>query len=237
MNLYDGIIARIGELLSPYPFKVWSVDERARWAESGRNEILFAADTAFEAGGGGNPSVGFTAVTSTDMLFDGGNIYLYGRDLNELNSETPFAAVILAEADSFSDDAVKCYNAVKDIDFIIYDVFLKDCMTRISALDRKIQIRVGKRAKADGISFEAIGNTIAAKYLAHPSVKNVSIIFITENIPVFRELSALAKKTDEITLTLNKVLSDMNFDCATCNLKSICDEVEGLRELHFKNKK
>jgi hypothetical protein len=30
-------------------------------------------------------------------------------------------------------------------------------------------------------------------------------------------------------------MQNINFDCSTCNLKPICDEVEGMRELHFKN--
>lgn len=68
-------------------------------------------------------------------------------------------------------------------------------------------------------------------------MKAVSVIYVTEDLGIFPMLSANAKKVDDITITLNKVLSGMNFDCATCNLKAICDEVEGLRELHFKNRK
>ena len=42
-----------------------------------------------------------------------------------------------------------------------------------------------------------------------------------------------AKKVHDITMTLSKILEGMPTDCTTCGLKDVCDEVEGLRELHF----
>jgi hypothetical protein len=46
-----------------------------------------------------------------------------------------------------------------------------------------------------------------------------------------------AKKVRDITKTLSKILEGMSTDCHTCNLKEICDEVEGLKELHFGKEK
>lgn len=37
----------------------------------------------------------------------------------------------------------------------------------------------------------------------------------------------------DITMTLSKILEGMPTDCGACNLKPICDEVEGMKELHF----
>ena len=48
-------------------------------------------------------------------------------------------------------------------------------------------------------------------------------------------LTSVAEKNSEITKTLNHIMQGINFDCSACNLKPICDEVEGMRELHFKN--
>ena len=42
-----------------------------------------------------------------------------------------------------------------------------------------------------------------------------------------------AKTAKDITLSLTKILEGMPTDCGSCSLKSICDEVEGMRELHF----
>jgi predicted metalloenzyme YecM len=60
------------------------------------------------------------------------------------------------------------------------------------------------------------------------------IIFITQNIADFKKLTEYANKVDAITQTLNHLLNDMNLDCQSCNLKPICDKVEGMRELYFK---
>ena len=51
----------------------------------------------------------------------------------------------------------------------------------------------------------------------------------------FSKLESLSRKNHEITETLNQVMNNLTFDCNTCNLKAICDEVEGMRELHFKS--
>ena len=46
-----------------------------------------------------------------------------------------------------------------------------------------------------------------------------------------------AKRVRDITRTLSKILEGMQTDCSSCSLKSICDEVEGLKELHFGKEK
>ena len=45
------------------------------------------------------------------------------------------------------------------------------------------------------------------------------------------------RKVRDITKTLSKILEGMSTDCHTCSLKEICDEVEGLKELHFGKEK
>ena len=67
----------------------------------------------------------------------------------------------------------------------------------------------------------------------HISV-SVKVIFVTEEKVDFSSLSAIAEKNNKITETLNHIMNSVNFDCDTCNLKAICDEVEGMKELHFK---
>lgn len=61
----------------------------------------------------------------------------------------------------------------------------------------------------------------------------VKLIFVTAPDADFKALQAAAKTTKDITLTLAKILEGMPTDCGSCNLKPICDEVEGMKELHF----
>ena len=51
----------------------------------------------------------------------------------------------------------------------------------------------------------------------------------------FKTLHDTAKKIDDVTKTMNTILEGMpeDLDCASCSFKPVCDEVEGLKELHF----
>ena len=85
----------------------------------------------------------------------------------------------------------------------------------------------------NGISFEKVGNLLINKYKEISAVKNVKVIFVTDDNADFNSLISIAEKNNQITETLNHIMNNVNFDCSTCNLKPICDEVEGMKELHF----
>ena len=71
------------------------------------------------------------------------------------------------------------------------------------------------------------------KYKQIPAVLGVRVFFITDPKANYSTLEAIAKKNHEVTETLNHVMNKVVLDCNVCNLKSICDEVEGMKELHF----
>ena len=60
------------------------------------------------------------------------------------------------------------------------------------------------------------------------------IIFVTGDKALCKDLAATAKKVDAITLTLNHIMDGLATDCSVCSFKPVCDEVEGMKELHFK---
>ena len=43
----------------------------------------------------------------------------------------------------------------------------------------------------------------------------------------------MAKKSTDITGTLTHILEGLPTDCSVCALKDVCEEVEGMKELHF----
>lgn len=55
--------------------------------------------------------------------------------------------------------------------------------------------------------------------------------------PSLDTLAALAETIRSTTDALNHILDDVLLDCKSCNLKPICDQVEGMRELHFSRQK
>jgi CO dehydrogenase/acetyl-CoA synthase beta subunit len=95
------------------------------------------------------------------------------------------------------------------------------------------QVRVSKQAVKRGINFRAIGNSYIAKYKENSNVLNVKVIFITDPKVNFDALRVSAKMADDITSTLTHILEGLPTDCSVCQLKEVCDEVEGMKELHF----
>lgn len=235
MQLYDTIIKDTLDALKAYTPKVWAADGD-KWKKGSRNDLLFSSDTAYELGGNGKESVGYTAVTTDASLVPKHSIMLYGRDIRDISADTSFAQIAVIAADEIEGDENALYHAIKDIELSVYDIYLKGLMVRQSFIDNRFQMRVGKYAVKEGASFRTIGNAIIDKYESDKRVKSATMIFVTEDYPEFAALKSLAKKTDSITAALNKALSGMNADCRTCNLKDICDEVEDLRKLHFGKK-
>ena len=95
-------------------------------------------------------------------------------------------------------------------------------------------MRVSENAVKKGIDFQKVGSLFINKYKENTAVKGVKVIFITDKNADFKKLEEFARKNNDITETLNHVMNSVNFDCDTCKLKPICDEVEGMKELHFK---
>ena len=96
-------------------------------------------------------------------------------------------------------------------------------------------LQLQKDALKKGISFEKAGNLLISKYKENPKVKAVKVIFVTASGADYKKLEAMAQKSGSIAEALNHIMNNVKFDCDTCNLKPVCDEVEGMKELHFKN--
>lgn len=198
-----------------------------KWEDAGRNEIVMQRDTAFELQG-----TGFELFTSGKIGADG--VAVIGNDLKDLKDKSPFARVSLIELDDISDEQT-AHDTVRKIEYIKYHYFPKGYMVRTNSLSFAENIRVSKKATKDGISFEKVGSLLISKYKENPAVKAVKVFFVTDKTVDYSKILALSEKSREITEALDHVIRDLNLDCNTCKLKAICDEVEGMKELHFKN--
>lgn len=236
MKLYENIIKNTVDLLSPFTPTRIEVSNEFTWNTGKKSELILKKDSAFELGGSYKSAVNYQCVTTSTKLIENDEILLYGEDLIEIKNDVPFARLAFLQINNLEGDEI-AYKAIKQLEFIKYNMNLEGYMMRASTMDRREQVRVAKSAVADGISFKNIGNSFINSYKQNPLVKAVRIVFITSDMPIFKQLMDNARKIDEITLTLNHVLNNMNFNCSSCNLKPICDEVEGMRELHFKSAK
>lgn len=240
MELYNSIIDKInGHLGSSEPKKYAYNPDRA-WEDVGGNQLIMMKESAYELGGDNKPAVNYACITSDDYVTED-EIWVYGKDLNEINGSVSFARIVLVKVDSLKgegeEDTEPLFRAIQDIDFVKYHVYPKGYMIRSSSDSFREQVRVSKDAVRKGISFEQVGNSYIKEYKKNPNVLAVRVIFATVDDADYAEMKKDAKKVRDITKTLSKILEGMATDCHSCSLKEICDEVEGLKELHFGKEK
>jgi len=229
MKLYDGYITRIKELCGGFP-DIKTPYGKPKLKCTDKNDVLFLKDTAYELGGSQQKCVSTLAVTD-GMKFD--NVTrLIGRDIADISSDCPFAKIVLLEIGNIDDD--NAFDAIKSLEHLRYRVCPEGFMARASALNMREQIRVSKKTVKKKISFADFGNALIAEYLKMPNVKSVEIILITDPSFDYGALGEVAEKIKETTSALNHIFDNILFDCKNCNLKEICDEVEGMKELHMK---
>ncbi len=229
MRLYNKLIDEIKSHLSDAE----SVFSEKKLNISNKNSVIFLSDSAYELGGNQLPCVSSLAVSS-DKDFSNA-IYLQGPDLDEIKADSPFGKFILIQITDF-DDEQETFNKIKELEALRYRLSVDGFMTRASALNMREQIRVSKKALKSGIKLADYGNALLQEYLKFPYVKSAEIFFITDFYD-FDFLNTSAKKISQTTSALNHIFDNVMFDCSTCNLKEICDEVDGLKELHFKTVK
>lgn len=222
MKFFDSLILETERLISVFPKKEFS--KCCPWYDAGGSQVIMRRDTAFELEG-----VGFNLVTS-DEVEDG--VVVVGNDLHEIKENRSFARITLVQIEDIGDEQ-KGYNLIKKIDYVKYHCFPDGYMMRSTSRSHKEAVRVSKKALTEGINFQKIGSLLIEKYKENPAVKGVKIIFVTTIGADYNRFEKIAEKNYAIVETLNHVMNSVVFDCDTCNLKAICDEVEGMKELHF----
>lgn len=232
MELYNHLIKDTEELLKGTP-KTWAYSESAKWKDLGVSELVLQKDAAYELGAQGKGSANFVLFTSSAELVSEDKVMLFGRDMGEIRSDCDFARIVLLRIGVLDDDDEKVYRTLKDIEFAKYHVYPEGYMTRMSPESFREQIRVSKNALRKGISFKNIGMNYISEYKKDPNVIAATVIFITDPGFDYGKLKDMAKKANDITGTLTHILEGLPTDCSVCALKDVCEEVEGMKELHF----
>ncbi len=224
MKFFDSLIEETKALIASLPQKCLPNGEA--WNDLGENQIVLQRDTAFELDG-----TGFNLITSAKVKDE---ITVVGPDLSKILKNQTFARISIIEIEDV-DDEQKAYNLLKKIEYTKYHFFPEGYMIRTSSRSHKEVVRVSKKAVKSGVNFQKIGSLLIDKYKENPAVKGVNVIFITDPEASFGKINEISSKNTSISEALNHIMNSVNFDCTTCNLKPICDEVEGMKELHFKN--
>ncbi|MCQ2488741.1 MAG: hypothetical protein MJ143_05670 [Clostridia bacterium] len=235
MILFDTIIEDTNEKIASITTKSWDYDATDCWKNLERSELIMQSDQIYELGGSGTPSANFTCVTTNMDLVPKDEVILCGKDLNELHGDVSFARIVLLGVNDIGDEDA-AHSAIQQIDFVRYHVFPDGYMVRVSAESNQERVRVSKAAFSRGISFKTIGNTYVKAYKENENVRSVRIIFLTDQ-EIIAEFNKTANKVYDITNALSHILDGFDVDCASCSLKPVCDEVEGMKEMHLGKKK
>lgn len=239
MRLYDDRICEVLTALKEQEARELPVGEAAdqrqcNWPDAGRAMMVLQPDMAYELGGHHLPAVGNTLVTMDQTLVPQDEILLYGPDLPEITTDTPYARMALVRV---AEDSIgtgdQLYNTIQNIGYFRYHIYPKGFMLRVSSSNDRESVRVAKDALQEGLDFTAIGNAMIRALRLHKEVEAAKIIFVTLPQAPYERFQENLKKTKQITATIDHMLKDVNMDCNSCGLQEICDEVEGLREMHF----
>ena len=233
MELYNSLINDTRAQLEGLSAKVWNYAPADCWADTGASELVLQRDAAYEMGALGKGSANYVLFTSSSELVDKDQVILYGPDMGQIKGDCDFARIVLLRVGVLDDDDEAVYRTLKDIEFAKYHVYPEGYMVRMSPESSREQVRVSKKALGKGISFRSVGASYVAEYKKDANVLNATVIFITDPKADYAALQAAAKKASAVTGTLTHILEGLPTDCSICALKDICDEVEGMKELHF----
>ena len=222
MKFFDSLIREAEKLLAIFPKQEYPT--RMPWADAGQQQMILRRDAAFELAG-----VGFNLITS-GQIPDG--IVLIGDDLWNIRENRPFARITLVQVED-NGEAQDTYNLIKKIDYVKYHIFPDGYMMRSTSRSHQEAVRVSLKAIESGITFQQIGSLMIEKYKQIHAVQGVQVFFITDPNVNYSNFEVIARKNHEVTETLNHVMNNTVLDCNICSLKSICDEVEGMKALHF----
>ena len=235
MELFDAIISDTLTQLQPFLTRRWEDNPAGAWPDAGKNELIMQRDMAYELGGEGKPAVQYCCVTTGDALESHSETILCGPDLREIAVDSAYARIALVRVSSLEGTQDEQYRRLCEAAFVKYRVFPKGYMMRISPESHREQVRVSRAALAEGISFRAVGARFIRAYQALPNLVSVKMIFVTDPDACYGALMESARGVQARVQALDTILKGLATDCASCQMKPLCDSVEGMRELHMQH--
>lgn len=236
MNVYDNLIRETLGVLQKQSLAELQV-KHCEWNMLDTNEFLMGREVAFELGDRFKESTVVHIPTSDKTLIGEDKVFLIGKDLQSIRGNTNFSRVALFNIDDIPDPN-KAYIGIKKLNYERYKIIPEGYMVLSSSFENKENVRVSKKAIKKGLTFETLGNLYIQRYKQLKGVNNVQIYFIVGDQDFVKDLVELSKKVNEVTDAFDHILKNVILDCDVCPLKTICEDIEALRELHFSvNKK
>jgi CO dehydrogenase/acetyl-CoA synthase beta subunit len=241
MNLFDDSIEKLQSFLD-HKKAAGSLRElkagHKTWPEGERGNIVLASDTAVELGSPEMESVSFMVWTEKSGLIKNNRLNLIGPDISEKiysdrMQSLPFGKVVLLKLKGMDEN--NCYERHRQIDMARYDLNLRGYMMRAASQYMREWSRVSREAARSGFSFAHLAGALSAIYSRFEFIEGVEYIFVTSSTADVRGLASTGSTVEKRISAMNKMATELTFDCDSCDYTEICAEVEGLRSMH-KNK-
>lgn len=236
MKLYDEILEKCREILENKESRELPVGAQ-EWPQVSDSRMILRRDMAYELGGEGLPAFGCTLVTENKELVPTDRVTLIGKDLPEIQGDVPFGRIALVRIGQGAlGEGQALYQALRNLEYTRYHFYPEGFMLRISSTKQRESVRVEDAALKKGLDFTKTGNQMIEAFHKNLFVEAVHLFYVTlEGFP-YTELENCGKKAEEITRALDHIVKGGIMDCRACGLQKVCDEVEGLRKLHFQGK-
>ena len=233
MKLYDNTIEKLKSLLETGSAVNLPVDT-GDWPDVSDRSMILRSDMAYELGSNQDPGIGLTVITASKELVPESGVKLIGPDLGEISADRPYARIAVVRVDEETlGEGQALYSIIRDLENVRYHFYPEGFMMRISASRNRESVRVATAAIKKQLGFGITGSKMIEAFCRKKQVEAVQIYYVTDTAFDFKALEKCGKEVEKITQTIDHILKNVIMDCNACSLQQVCDEVEGLRELHF----
>lgn len=233
MNLFDDIIYELRAFLDEKKISGRLRElkaSRREWPSGERGNIVLASNTGVELGNPEKESSSFIVWTENNSDIKDGRINLIGPDISESKGGSiPFGRVLIFTVKDMDEN--NCYERHRQIDTARYNLNLKGYMMRAVSQYMREWSRVSNEALADGFDFATLAGALSSIYRPMEFIESVEYIFVTSSAEDVRFIAEKGSRVQRLIGAMNKMATEMIFDCGSCDYTDICSEVEGLRSM------
>ena len=231
MRLYDKDILACKKLLEErVPRRLPAVKS---WRCTDQEALVLRSDMAYELGGGTKAAVSGLGFTADRDLVPESGVFLIGPDLPEIQEDMSYARITLLRLEGVESlEPQQLYSVFRKLEYTRYHIYPEGYMMRISTVKEREPVRISEAALKEGMDFAGVGACFAEQYAGNPRVKAVQTYFITDPEADYGALQKCARRFEQITESMNLVFQGFSMDCSTCGQRELCEEIDGLKELH-----
>jgi CO dehydrogenase/acetyl-CoA synthase beta subunit len=231
MELFDTTIRSVRTFVNGLEGrKTWIADSSKTWQTGGNRNIVLNEDMGLELGSPECESLSSLLWTADLSAVSDNRITLVGPDFPESEGKSlPFAKVMLVGVKDFTEE--NTYERYRAMELIRYGLDLKGFMLRAVSQYGKEWCRISREAIRGGFSSAILGSHLLRMFREKDYVKAGEIIFITStttDVRLMRDITAPAAK---VIAAMNKMASEMDFDCDDCEYQDVCDDATELKRM------